>query len=234
MSGAQLRELFWPEGTPETKARLARRALARLAALELLTPLARRVGGVRAGSAGLAFALGRSGQRVPGRGAHRRVRRPHTPGERHLAHTLALSQTYVDLAVAQRGHGGELPAFDTEPDCWCSYPGSYGAQQLLKPDAYIKLAVGEYDYSWFIEQDMATEARTTIETKGRRYLEAFRTGAIQAELGVFPRIAWIAPDDARAQVIGEALGRLPQEAAKLSLVTTAPAAASLLTTGGEA
>src|SRR6185312_5295952 len=94
MSGTQLRELFWTEGTPETRGRLARRGLARLASLDLLAPLARRVGGVRAGSAGYCFALGPTGQRLLASG---RPRRPVTPGARHLAHTLAVAQLYVDL-----------------------------------------------------------------------------------------------------------------------------------------
>jgi len=99
MSGSQLRDLYWPEGAPQTRARLARRGLARLASQDLLTPLARRVGGVRAGSAGYCFALGPAGQRLLGDG---RPRRPVTPGARHLAHTLAVAQLYVDLVLAHR------------------------------------------------------------------------------------------------------------------------------------
>jgi hypothetical protein len=232
MSGAQLRELFWPQGSPETRARLARRGLARLAKLELLSPLARRVGGVRAGSAGLSFALGPAGQRLLTAGSPaRRVRRPSTPGERHLAHTLAVVQLYVDLTVRQRTEQAELLAFDPEPDCWCSYPGPYGAPQALKPDAYLKLGIGEYIFSWFIEQDMATEAPVTIAGKARRYLDCWRTGTLQSERGVFPRTAWVAPDTARAEVIVEALGRLPSHARKLFIVTTAAEAAALLTSG---
>jgi Replication-relaxation len=230
MSGAQLRELFWPQGSLETRARLARRGLARLAKLELLTPLARRVGGVRAGSAGLTFALAPNGQRLLQTGSPtRRVRRPHTPGARHLAHTLAIAQLYVDLTVLERSRV-ELLAFDPEPDCWATYPGPYGAPQLLKPDAYLKLGSGEYLFSWFIEQDMATEAPVTILGKARRYFDCWRTGTLQAERGVFPRTAWIAPDTARAETITEALRRLPAEARKLFIVTTAAEAAALLAT----
>ncbi|HEY7829177.1 MAG TPA: replication-relaxation family protein [Solirubrobacteraceae bacterium] len=229
MSGAQLRELYWPEGSPATRARLARRGLAKLAKLELLSPLARRVGGVRAGSAGLTFALGSSGQRLLAAGSPaRRVRRPHTPGVRHLAHTLAVAQLYVDLKVQHPR--AELLAFDPEPDCWCSYPGPYGALQLLKPDAYLKLGIGDYELSWFLEQDMATEAPVTIAGKARRYLECWQTGTLQSERGVFPRTAWVAPDTARAEIIEEALRRLPTEARKLFVVTTAAEAAVLLTT----
>jgi hypothetical protein len=233
MSGAMLRELFWPEGSPETRARLARRGLARLAKLEVLAPLARRVGGVRAGSSGTTFSLGPHGQRILNTGSpSRRVRRPQTPGERYLAHTLAVAQLYVDLTVLERSGRAELLAFDPEPDCWYSYPGPYGAPQVLKPDAYLKLGSGEYEYSWFIEQDMATEAAVTIAGKARRYLDCWQTGTVQSERGVFPRTAWIAPTTARAEVIREALTRLPVEARKLFVVTTAAEAAPLLTSGG--
>jgi hypothetical protein len=232
MSGAQLRELFWPEGSPETRARLARRSLARLAKLEVLSPLDRRVGGVRAGSAGLSFALGPGGQRLLRAGSPtRRVRRPSTPGQRHLAHTLAVAQLYVELTVLERARRAELLAFDPEPECWVSYPGPYGARQLLKPDAYLKLGRGEYEFSWFIEQDMATEAQVTLAAKAGRYLDCWRTGTLQSQRGVFPRTTWIAPDKARAEIIEGALHRLPAEARKLFVVTTAAEAAALLTGG---
>ncbi len=233
MSGGQLRELFWPQGSTDTRARLARRGLARLAKLELLSPLARRVGGVRAGSSGTTFSLGPSAQRLLTTDSPtRRVRPPRTPGERYLKHTLAVAQLYVDLTVLTRSGRAELTAFDPEPDCWCSYPGPYGAPLLLKPDASLKLGIGEYLFSWFVEQDMATEAPVTIAAKAQRYIDCWRTGALQTERGVFPRIAWIAPDTVRAEILAKALHRLPPEARKLFIVTTATEAAALLTNGG--
>jgi len=231
MSGAQLRELFWPEGTPATRARLARRGLARLADLAVLERLPRRVGGVRAGSSGLVFAPGRVGARLlqqPERGAHQRVRRAYTPGERYLAHTLAVGQLYVDLVCATRWGLAELLAFDPEPACWRRYNGPYGARLTLKPDAYIRLGVGDYELSWFIETDMASEAPVTIAGKARRYIDYWCSGAEQAARGVFPRVAWIAPTPARAAVITEALADLPH--LELFATTTANEAVSLLTT----
>jgi hypothetical protein len=232
MSGAHLRELFWPEGTPATRARLARRGLARLAELAVLERLPRRVGGVRAGSSGLVFAPGRVGQRLlqqPAAGSQR-VRRAYAPGDRYLAHALALSQLYVDLIRATRWGLAELLAFDPEPACWRHYSGPYGARFTLKPDAYLRLGVGDYELSWFIEIDMASEAPVTIAGKARRYADYWRTGSEQTARGVFPRVAWIAPNPARATVIAEALAGLPQ--LELFATTTANDAISLLT--GEA
>jgi hypothetical protein len=233
MSGAQLGRLFWPEGSPRTHGRLARRGLSRLVRLDVLQPLARRVGGERSGSASTTFAVGRAGQHLlqAERPSTRRVRRAHTPGARYLAHTLAVAGLYVGLVEAERQRLVELPAFAPEPECWRPYAGAWGARLTLKPDAYLKLAIGEYDYSWFIEQDMATEAQTTIEGKARRYHDYYRTGTEQAERGVFPRVLWIVPDTSRAEIIGETLERLPAEAHRLFAVTTAAEALALLTCG---
>jgi hypothetical protein len=142
--------------------------------------LPRRVGGVRAGSSGLVFAPGHVGQRLlqqPAAGSQR-VRRAYAPGERYLAHTLALSQLYVDLIRATRWELAELLAFDPEPACWQHYSSPYGARFTLKPDAYLRLGVGDYELSWFIETDMASETSATIAGKARRYeaLSAWQPG----------------------------------------------------------
>jgi Replication-relaxation len=233
MSGAQLRELYWPEGNPATRARLARRGLARLVALEVLTPLSRRIGGVRGGSAGTVYALGKIGQGILAseRGSKKRARPAYTPGERFLAHTVALSQLYVELVAATRWGLADLLSYDPEPDCWVTYPAPFGAKRTLKPDAFVRLGIGDYEDVWFIERDMGTIAAVTIERQAHRYLECYRTGIIQGERGVFPRTVWIVPDQARAGVVTEALGRLPGEARKLFAVTTASEAIALLTAG---
>jgi hypothetical protein len=225
MSGSQLRELFWPEGAPETRARLARRGLARLASLELLTPLARRVGGVRAGSAGYCFALGPAGQRLLASG---RPRRPVTPGARHLAHTLAVAQLYVDLVAAERWALSELLSFDPEPACWRRYAGPFGARETLKPDAYLRLASGDYEDSWFVEIDLDTEGRATIAGKAERYVDCFHAGAVQQAEGVFPKTIWITPTEKRAQALRAIFSRLPENAGRLFTVTTQDEAVALL------
>jgi hypothetical protein len=232
MSGEQLQRLFWAEGSPQTKARLARHGLSRLSELDVITPLARRVGGVRAGSQGLSFAVGLAGQRLLASGSSaRRVRRPYTPGERYLAHTLAVAELYVELVQAQRWHLAEILAFDSEPGCWRAYLGPYGARAMLKPDAYLKLGVGEYEYSWLLELDLATEALTTIERKARRHLDYHRSGAAQRSHGVSPRVAWIVPDAPRARAVQLAVGRLPAEAHRLFAVSIRANAVTLLTAG---
>jgi len=233
MSGAQLGELLWDEVSPNARARVARRGLARLARLGVLQPLARRVGGARSGSASTTFAVGRAGQYLLQSGAapRRRVRAAHTPGARYLAHTLAVAQLYVDLIAAQRQEQAELIRFEPEPECWRPYMLGFGARQVLKPDAFLKLARGDYEFSWFIEQDMATEALTTVKSKAARYHEYFRTGTEQAARGVFPRVLWIVPDEDRAEAVREALAQLPAAAHRLFVVATTADALALLTSG---
>jgi protein involved in plasmid replication-relaxation len=228
MSGEQLQRLFWPEGSPQTRARLARHGLARLTELEVLAPLARRIGGVRSGSAGRCFAVGLAGQRLLATEAStRRVRRPYTPGERFLAHTLAVCNLYVELVAS----GVEVLAYDAEPDCWRPYLAAYGARAVCKPDAYFKLATTEYEYSWLVERDMATESLGTVERQARRHLDYHRSGVERRTRGVAPRVAWIVPDERRAEAVQAALDRLPAEAKKLFAVATSADAITLLTAG---
>jgi hypothetical protein len=226
MSGEQLQRLFWPEGSPQTRARLARHGLARLAELTVLAPLARRVGGVRSGSAGRCFAVGLAGQRLLATGVStRRVRHPYTPGERFLAHTLAVCGLYVELVTS----GVEVLAYDAEPDCWRPYLAAYGARAVCKPDAYVKLGVGEYEYSWLVERDMATESLGTVERQARQHLAYYHSGVERRTRGVTPRVAWIVPDTHRAEAVQTALDRLPAEAGKLFAVATSADAVTLLT-----
>ena len=120
-------------------------------------------------------------------------------------------------------------AFDPEPGCWRRYLGvAYGARLVLKPDAVLKLGVGDYELSWLVELDMATEALTTIERKARRHLDYHRSGAARRSEGVSPRVAWVAPDEQRAQALRLALERLPAEAERLFAVATHAGAVTLL------
>ncbi len=233
MSGAQLQALLWDEVSPNARARVARRGLARLSRLDVLQPLARRVGGVRSGSASTTFAVGRAGQYllqavVPSK---RRVRRAHTPGARYLAHTLAVTQLYVDLVASERQEQAELIRFEPEPECWRPYMVGFGARQVLKPDSFVKLARGDYEFSWFIEADMATEALSTVKAKAARYHDYFRTGTEQAARGVFPRVLWIVPGEDRAEAVRETLTQLPAAAHRLFVVATTTDALALLTSG---
>ncbi len=226
MSGGQLRELLWAEVSPSARARVARRGLARLARLDVLQPLTRRVGGARAGSTSTIFAVGRAGQYLLRSG--RRARAAYTPGARYLAHRLAVAQLYIDLHTSSPATLQPL-SFEPEPECWRPYMTGFGTRQILKPDAYLRLACGDYEFAYFCEQDMATEALPTIATKALRYHDYYQTGTEQAERGLFPRVLWITPDEKRAEAIRETLTQLPPAAHRLFAVTTTTEAVALLT-----
>jgi hypothetical protein len=231
MSGAQLQRLFWPDGSPQTRARLARHGLSRLCELGVLAPLARRVGGVRAGSSGRCFALGTAGQRLTAHETYRQARAPYTPGERYLAHTLAVAELYVELVEAERWALTQVHAFDSEPACWRPYLGPWGARRTLKPDASCKVGAGEWAYSWLVERDMATESSVTIERKARRHLDYHRSGAELRARGVAPRVIWIVPDERRAEIISGVLERLGGDAPRLFVVAPATDALAALIGG---
>lgn len=228
-SGGQLERLFWHEGAPASRARQARRTLARLTAWRLLDRLPRVIGGRRAGSRGFIYTLGPSGMRLLARQAGGRVRRLSTPGDRYINHTLAVSELYAELVSAERAARADLLAFDFEPECWAQFPGAWGVTLTLKPDAYIELGIGDYDYSWLVEIDLATESLPTIERKARRHLDYYRSGVAQRTKGVAPRVLWVVPDRKRETAIEGVLRRLPDEAHKLFAVATAPEAVRFLT-----
>lgn len=230
-SGAQLEQLYWPEGTPASRARQARRELARLTGWRLLDRLPRRVGGVRAGSRGFVYSLGPAGARLLARQEGRRVRRLNAPGDRYINHTLAISGIYTETVIACRTGRAELLGFQFEPECWARFPGAWGVTLTLKPDAGLQLGVGEYAYSFLLEMDMATESLPTVERKARRHLDYYRSGEARRLRGISPRVVWIAPNTERAQRIQSVLDRLGDVAHKLFTITTAEQAVQLLTGG---
>lgn len=231
MSAGQLQRLFWPEGSAQTRGRLARHGLTRLAELGVLSVLERRIGGIRAGSSGRLFALGLAGQRLHRPTASGRVRRAHTPGERYLAHQLAVGELYVKLTEAQRQGQLELLAFDPEPACWRTYLGPWGARLILKPDAFCKVGVGEFAYWWFVEMDMATESLPTIHHKLSCHLDYHQSGTELRAHGVAPRVAWIVPDEQRAAALKQTIEGLSPDKRKLFAIATTGKAPGLLQRG---
>lgn len=205
LTGAQLARLHF--GGSESARRLARQSLARLVALRVLMRLGRRIGGVRAGSAGFVYGLDVAGQRLtqPDR---RRWWPPNPPGEVFLRHTLAVGQIYVELVTASRVGGFEVRRFDAEPICWRSFFGPGGGHVVLKPDAYVVTAAGGFEDHVFVEVDLATETTVRIGRKAKRYIDYYRSGREEARIGVFPQVVWLVPGEKRREQIVEALGRL--------------------------
>ena len=118
LSGSQLRRLTGSRSVYQRRA--LQRDLKYLTEQRVFARLARRVGGVRAGSDSYVYALDVVGQRILDPRPRRQWRRPWTPGVRVLDHTLAISDLYVRLVEADRQGQLDLLYFATEPHCWRS------------------------------------------------------------------------------------------------------------------
>jgi hypothetical protein len=193
--------------TPLTASRKARRALQRLVDLGLLRRLARQIGGVRAGSAAYVYALTDRGQRLlelPG--PRKRAGEPAWP---FVAHTLDIADVYVALHQVARSaepHHLELLNLQTEPDSWRTWTSLGGGRLLLRPDLYLAAGVGDDELRWFIEVDRGTEHRPALLRKCRAYQAYYESGVEQDRDGIFPRVAWIVPDTARADLLQDIVG----------------------------
>jgi hypothetical protein len=231
VSGAQLTRLhFASSGDSASHARSARRALGRLAELDCLARLPRRVGGVRAGSSGFVYHLGPLGQRLAvlrGWQPERRARRSHVPGSAFLGHSLAVAELHTLLIEGDSLGRFELLELAAEPACWRSY-GGIGGQRILKPDSYVRVGVGEYEDSYFIEVDMGTEGSQTLDRKLREYVAYSGSGQEQTRRGVFPRVLWLAPDETRVETIERCIRRLPSASRELFAVARQSDAADVV------
>lgn len=190
-------QALWFDASPSGE-RAARRALLRLTRLEVFARLERRIGGVRAGSAGHIYRAGPAGQRLVGR--RRRV--DDEPGLHHLRHTLAVAQLYVDLRISQ---SAEAVSFEAEPECWRDFLGPHGESVTLKPDAGVVIDDDTHRRLWFVEVDLGTVSTTSLRNKLRVYRAYFQTGIEQERHGAFPRVVWVTPEGRRRRHIVQLL-----------------------------
>jgi hypothetical protein len=222
MSARQLQAIHFPDadhGSQSGATRARQRALKRLLRDGLLMQLERRIGGVRAGSAGLVLALGGVGQRVLALDGPRR--RWYEPTARFVDHTLAMAQLVVDVTLAARAGRLDVLEQQAEPRCWREFAGIVG-RLLLRPDAFLVLGSGDYELRWFIEIDRASESLPTIARKCRLYADYYQSGAEQAKSGgVFPRVCWSVPDEHRGERLRYAIERERDLPPGLFVVTTA-------------
>lgn len=223
-SGFQLARLhFMDTDDSAVNARAARRALLRLVRLGCLERLARQVGGARAGSAGFIYRLAPVGQRLAierGWQPEGRRRRSHVPGTLFVDHALQVAELHTLLVQADRSRTVELLALDGEPACWRSYGQAHGQRRTLKPDSYVRLGIGEYEDSYFVEIDMGSEGSRAIERQLKLYVDYEASGKEQEQRGVFPKTLWLAPDAERASVIEDCIERLPRPARELFQVAS--------------
>ncbi len=213
--------------------RRCRRHLARLTELGLVRRLERRIGGVRAGSAGHIYTLAPGGRRLQALlhgSATVSNRGVHEPGLAFVKHTLAITELYVRLREREREGALELLEFEPEPHCWRPYTLPSGRSGYVKPDALTRIGLGEWEELSFVEIDLGTEGRGALLRKFDAYLALYHSGREQEANGVFPRIAFLAPSQPRADQIGSLTSTRPR---LRRLVATATFDNALTTLTGE-
>jgi hypothetical protein len=229
VSGKQLERLFFTEvERPASRARLARRTLARLVQRGVLGRLERRIGGVRAGAAGYVYFAAAGAQHLAcywhGEGL-RRIRSRYEPTATFARHALGVSECYVRLVEADRTRVVELLAFEREPSR--AFVGPGGARSMLRPDALVRLGLDRAtELHAFLEIDCGSEGRQALTRKCRAYVAAWYSG-MAAE--VFPRVVWITTTTRRVELLREVCATMPAEAWKLFVVTTPEHALDTLT-----
>jgi hypothetical protein len=209
----QLRRIDFHELAPRSAARKAPATLAVLAERQIVVKLERQVGGVRAGSRAAVWSLDTAGQRLasscgPGGG---RTRKPWTPSLAFLAHRLEVSECYARLVGRCRSGAADLLDFDAEPLAWRRYASPFGGTRSLKPDAYVRLGVGDFERGAFIEVDRSTEGRAALAGKLRAYRQYWETGREQERRGYFPRVVFAVPDPDRQAVLEDLCDDQPEE-----------------------
>ncbi|HLX87415.1 MAG TPA: replication-relaxation family protein [Acidimicrobiales bacterium] len=198
-------------------ARAGQRVLSRLVRDGLLVRLERRIGGVRAGSAGYVYGLGQTGQRVLGVDGPRK--RLYEPTGRFVDHTLAVTELIVSVTEAARQGVFEILVLQAEPHCHRHFSG-LGGRTVLRPDLFLALGVGELELRWFIEVDRGTESLPVVLSKCRAYADYYRSGREQTAHEVFPRVLWVVLIKARADRVRAAIARDRRLEERLFAVTT--------------
>lgn len=187
----------------------------------LLEHLERRIGGIRAGSAGYIWTLGAVGARVlaeTDNGAS--ARRQREPSLRLLNHCLAIADVHVEMVGASRRRRFHLESVQLEPASWRRFLGLGGEIRLVRPDLAVVTTTGDYEDHWFLEVDLGTEHPPTVVRKCRLYLDYHASGDEQDRLGLFPRVVWVVPDQRRADRLMAAVrqARLDQTIFRISTV----------------
>lgn len=210
LTGWQLERLHFRKlsATP-ARGSARRRTMGRLARLGLVTTLPRRVGGERAGSAGLVYLLDSRGVRLL-TAKTTRVRRPWPVGWPFVQHTLDIAELYVRLREQERANRLRLLHFEAEPASWYSQAGVQ-----LKPDAFVVLETDTWEEHYWLEVDRGTESLPGLGRKLRRYVDAAAAAPSAGPLGVIPRVLLTVPDMTRHRSVAALVRRLPDPGAQL-------------------
>ncbi|GHG43939.1 hypothetical protein GCM10012320_08390 [Sinomonas cellulolyticus] len=235
LSTDQIRRLFFATGhtTATAALRATTRVMSRLESLRLIIKVKGRVGGVQRGSAGLIYYLASGGETLvrTERGLTKR-RRFVEPTLTFAAHTLAVAELAVQLHEAQEEQHTEVIALETEPTCWRTFAGPHGATVHLRPDLFLRTVSGDFEDSWFVEADRATESLKAILRKASIYQRYAASGTHQAEHGVFPAIVWVTSSIERRDAIARVVAADSRLSPELFRTTTSEDFMALILAGG--
>ncbi len=196
---------FVDHRSQSTGARVARRVVRRLEHAGLLRALARRIGGVRAGSSATIWQLTPAGLRLVHEDEKRR--RQAEPSERFLNHCLAIADVHVLLHQHRRIESIEAVAVEVEPASWRTYQGASGERRWLQPDLYAEITSRDFVDRHFIEVDLGTESLPVLLKKCHQYEQYRRSGTEQDRYSSFPLVVWLFLDGHRAGRLRKAIAR---------------------------
>jgi hypothetical protein len=124
-------------------------------------------------------------------------KRSFEPSEYFLRHTLAVAETYITLVEICRRHGLELVNAQLEPESWREYGSASGKPATLRPDMFAITDGGAYEYHYFFEIDLGSEAPSVVLEKCRRYTEYCMNALKQTPDMTLPLVVWLFPNAAR-------------------------------------
>lgn len=233
---SQVQRLYFSDSVSDSAAlRSTTRTLKKLRELGLIDHLARRIGGVRAGSGALVWHLTHAGERLLRLHEERKspIKRFFEPSPYFLAHCLAVADVAVEITeICRKFEKMQLIELQPEPDCWRIY-NEYGSAVSLKPDLFAVTASEKYEDRWFIEVDLNTESPAKVIEKCERYHRYYRSGIEQDATGVFPLTVWIVPDAERKSKLISAIRSAFDKQPKLFAVITKDELETLIHQGGE-
>lgn len=213
------RQFFRGHASIPAAARACARVLDRLYQRRIVGRLERRVGGIMHGSSSYVWCLDVIGDRLSRQPSDPRWR-PYEPSVAFLDHTLAITETHVQLSEAESASAFELRDIAIEAEAWRDFVTPGGTRTVLKPDLKITVGIDDYLDHWYLEVDRGSESLPVLMRKCRSYDHYRRTGRAQAEHGVFPRVLWMLPDTRRVERLRAAIDAEQNLPAKMFVCTT--------------
>jgi hypothetical protein len=228
---------FTGHATANAALRAANRGLIKLQAYGLIAALKRRIGGVRAGSGAYVWVLSETGNRLlcMNDKTDKPRKRFFEPSPAFMNHTLEITETFVRIKEICSRYHLKQGKTELEPACWRNYTDRSGKSVALKPDLFAIVLHGKYEYSYFLEADLDTEAPSVVLEKCKRYVQYYRSGAEQKQSGIFPLTVWIVPDISRQECLQRHIAACKELTPKaLFVVITRDEFETLLALGAEA